>query len=56
MKRNTYEREFVKHCSLIDERLFDLLTDQNTNNNESNNETLLADKLKIQSQTQICEN
>jgi hypothetical protein len=39
--------------SLIDKKLFDLLTDQNTNNNEINNETLLTGKLKTQ--TQICE-
>jgi hypothetical protein len=40
--------------SLIDKKLIDLLTDQNTNNNEINNETLLTGKLKTQ--TQICEN
>jgi hypothetical protein len=34
--------------SLIDKKLFDLLTDQNTNNNEINNETLLTGKLKTQ--------
>jgi hypothetical protein len=35
-------------------KLFDLLTDQNTtDNNEINNETLLTGKLKTQ--TQICE-
>jgi hypothetical protein len=39
--------------SLIDKKLFDLLTEQNTNNNEINNETLLTGKLKTQ--TQICE-
>jgi hypothetical protein len=32
--------------SLIDKKLFDLLTDQNTNNNEINNETLLTGKHK----------
>jgi hypothetical protein len=34
--------------SLIDKKLIDLLTDQNTNNNEINNETLLTGKLKTQ--------
>jgi hypothetical protein len=33
--------------SFIDKKLFDLLTDQNTNNNEINNETLLTGKLKL---------
>jgi hypothetical protein len=36
--------------SFIDKKLFDLLTDQNTNNNEINNETLLtgeSTKLKL---------
>jgi hypothetical protein len=39
--------------SFIDKKLIDLLTDQNTNNNEINNETLLTGKHKTQ--TQICE-
>jgi hypothetical protein len=42
-----------QQLTLIDKKLFDLLTDQNTNNNEINNETLLTGKLNTQ--TQICE-
>jgi uncharacterized protein YbcI len=34
--------------SLIDKKLFDLLTDQNTNNNEVNIGAVLAGKLKTQ--------
>jgi hypothetical protein len=43
----------VKQHSLIEKKLIDLLTDQNANNNEINNETLLTGKLKTQ--TQICD-
>jgi hypothetical protein len=47
-RKETHLNENLKQHSLIDKKLFDLLTDQNTNNNEINNETLLTGKLKTQ--------